>query len=74
MRIEGRRKSSDFEDRGTGGGGGSRGGVPIQALTSIVRLLGVKGTLIVGALLAALPGALLAAYLVVRVLRFIGKN
>src|SRR5262245_18944286 len=52
MRIEGRHKSSDFEDRGTGGGGGSRGGVPIQALTSIVSLLGVKGTLIVGGLLA----------------------
>jgi hypothetical protein len=52
MRIEGRRKSDNFEDRGAGGGGGGRGGVPIQALTSIVSLLGVKGTLIVGALLA----------------------
>jgi predicted metalloprotease len=51
VRITGRRKSSNFEDRGTGGGG-SGGGVPIQALTSIVSLLGVKGTLIVGALLA----------------------
>jgi len=52
MRTEGRRKSDNFEDRGTGGGGGGRGGVPIQALTSIVSLLGVKGTLIVGALVA----------------------
>jgi predicted metalloprotease len=45
MRIEGRRRSSNFEDRGTGSGG-SGGGIPIQALTSIVSLLGVKGTLI----------------------------
>jgi predicted metalloprotease len=53
MRIDGRRRSSNFEDRGTGGGGAGGGAVPIQALTSIVRLLGVKGTLIVGALAAA---------------------
>jgi predicted metalloprotease len=52
MRIGGRRRSENFEDRGTGRGSGG-GGVPIQALTSIVSLLGVKGTLIVGALLAA---------------------
>jgi predicted metalloprotease len=62
MRIGGRRRSENFEDRGTGRGGGGGGGVPIQALTSIVSLLGVKGTLIVGALLAAvfflLPGGL----------------
>ncbi|HVR20578.1 MAG TPA: neutral zinc metallopeptidase [Polyangiaceae bacterium] len=49
MDIQGRRRSSNFEDRGRGGGGG--GGVPIQALTSVVRLLGVKGTLIIGAVL-----------------------
>ena len=53
MRIDDRRRSTNFEDRGTGRGGGGGDGVPIQALTSIVRLLGVKGTLIVGALLAA---------------------
>ncbi|HEY7685532.1 MAG TPA: neutral zinc metallopeptidase [Gemmatimonadales bacterium] len=52
MRIGGRRRSDNFEDRGAGSGGGG-GGVPIQALTSIVRLLGLKGTLIVGALAAA---------------------
>jgi uncharacterized protein len=52
MRIEGRRRSSNFEDRG-GGGGGGRGGLPVQALSSIVRLFGLKGTLIVGAVLAA---------------------
>jgi len=49
MKIEGRRRSSNFEDRGRGGGGG---GLPIQALSSVMRLLGIKGTLIVGALAA----------------------
>lgn len=51
MEIEGRRRSSNFEDRGRGAGGGGGGGIPVQALSSIVRLLGVKGTLIVGAVL-----------------------
>jgi predicted metalloprotease len=51
MRIEGRRRSSHFEDRGRGSGGG-RGAVPIQALGALVRLLGFKGTVIVGAVLA----------------------
>ena len=46
MRIEGQRRSSNFEDRGSGRGGGA--GVPIQALGGLVRLLGVKGTLIAG--------------------------
>jgi predicted metalloprotease len=48
MDIEGRRRSTNFEDRGRGGGGG--GGVPVQALGAVMRLLGVKGTLIAGAL------------------------
>jgi predicted metalloprotease len=48
MRIEDERKSSNFEDRGTGSGGGGGGGVPIQALFGLVQVLGVKGTLIVG--------------------------
>jgi predicted metalloprotease len=53
MRIEGQRRSSNFEDRGTGrGGGGGGGGVPIQALASLVRLLGFKGTLLAGGVLA----------------------
>ena len=51
MRIEGQRRSSNFEDRGTGRGGGG-GGVPVQALFSLVRLLGFKGTLLAGAVLA----------------------
>jgi predicted metalloprotease len=50
MRIEDQRRSSNFEDRGTGRGGG--GGVPIQALLSLVSLLGIKGTLIAGVVLA----------------------
>src|SRR5688500_16354667 len=52
MRIEGRRRSNNFEDRGSGGGGG--GGSPIQGLASVVRLFGLKGTLIIGAILAAI--------------------
>jgi predicted metalloprotease len=46
MRTEGQRQSSNFEDRGSGRGGG--GGVPIHLIAGLVRLLGVKGTLIVG--------------------------
>jgi predicted metalloprotease len=51
MRIEDQRRSSNFEDRGTGRSGGS-GGVPIQALLAVVRVLGFKGTLIAGAVVA----------------------
>jgi uncharacterized protein len=50
--IEGRRRSSKFEDRGSGGRGGGGGGRSINALSSVVRLLGFKGTLIVGAVAA----------------------
>jgi predicted metalloprotease len=46
MRTEGQRRSSNFEDRGSGRSGG--GGIPIQALAGLVRLLGIKGTLIAG--------------------------
>ena len=52
MRIEDQRRSSNFEDRGTGRGGGGGGGVPIQALLSLVSLLGFKGTLLAGGVLA----------------------
>ena len=48
MDIEGQRRSGKFEDRGSGSGGG--GGLPINALMSIVRLLGVKGAAFVGLL------------------------
>ena len=53
MRIDDQRRSSNFEDRGAGrGGSGGGGGVPIQALLSLVRVLGFKGTLLAGAVLA----------------------
>jgi predicted metalloprotease len=52
MRIEDQRRSSNFEDRGTGSSRGGGGGVPIQALLAVVRVLGFKGTLIAGAVLA----------------------
>ncbi len=45
MEIEGRRRSTNFEDRGGGARGG--GGIGVNALSSIVRLLGVKGAAIV---------------------------
>jgi uncharacterized protein len=51
MDIQGRRRSSNFEDRGSGGGGRG-GGLPVQGLSSLVRLLGVKGSLIAAAVLA----------------------
>jgi predicted metalloprotease len=54
MDIEGRRRSTEFEDRGRGGGGGA-GGLPIQALTSVMHLIGVKGTLILGVGYFVLP-------------------
>jgi uncharacterized protein len=46
MRIGDQRRSDNFEDRGRGTGGGGRIGG--QGLFNIVRLLGVKGTLVVG--------------------------
>jgi uncharacterized protein len=51
MKIEGQRRSDKFEDRGGGGGGGGGGGLPIRALSSLVQLLGVRGTMIAGAVL-----------------------
>jgi predicted metalloprotease len=51
MRTEGQRQSSNFEDRGTGRGGGG-GGIPIQAVAALVRILGVKGTLIAAGVFA----------------------
>src|SRR4029453_2668411 len=52
MRIEDQRRSSNFEDRGSGRRGSGGGGVPIQALLSLVSVLGFKGTLLAGAVLA----------------------
>jgi predicted metalloprotease len=50
--IQGQRRSSKFEDRGSGGRSGG-GGMPLNALSSVVRLLGVKGTAIIGVIGAA---------------------
>ena len=51
MDIEGQRRSSKFEDRGSGGRGGG-GGLPVNALSSLVRVLGFKGAAVVGVLAA----------------------
>jgi uncharacterized protein len=49
MRIGDQRRSDNFEDRGQGSGGGGGGGrIGGQGLLNLVRLLGVKGTVIVG--------------------------
>ncbi len=50
MRTDGQRRSDNFEDRGSRRGGGG-GGVPVRALAGLVRLLGVKGTVIAGLVL-----------------------
>jgi predicted metalloprotease len=50
MDIEGRRRSTNFEDRGRGEGGGG-GGLPVGALLHLVQFLGVKGVAVVGAVL-----------------------
>ena len=54
MRTDGKRRSDNFEDRGQGGGGGGGGrggGLPVQLISGVVRMLGLKGTLIVSAVL-----------------------
>ena len=50
MQIDDQRRSSNFEDRGAGRGRG--GGIPLQALLSLVSLLGFKGTVLAAAVLA----------------------
>lgn len=52
MDIQGQRRSSKFEDRGSGGRGG--GGASGNALFSIVRLLGFKGAAVVGVVAAGI--------------------
>ena len=49
MDIEGQRRSERFEDRGRGGGGPGRGGLPIGLLADIVHRFGVRGTLLIAA-------------------------
>ena len=49
MKTEGQRRSDNFEDRGSGRMGAA-GGVPVAALAGLVRILGFKWTLILGAI------------------------
>jgi predicted metalloprotease len=50
--TEGRRRSTNFEDRGDGGGRGS-GNLPLAALSAIARIFGFRGVLVLGAVAAA---------------------
>jgi len=50
MDTEGRRRSDNFEDRGAGGGRFGGGGAAPALLFGLVRTLGVKGTLVIVAL------------------------
>ncbi|HEX2733371.1 MAG TPA: neutral zinc metallopeptidase [Polyangiaceae bacterium] len=52
MDIQGRRRSEKFEDRGRGAAGGGRGGLGAAALSTLLQTLGIKGTLVVGAIAA----------------------
>lgn len=49
MRIDEQRRSENYEDRGRGSAGRGGGGIPIQAISAIFRVLGLRGTLILGA-------------------------
>ncbi len=53
MDIRGHRRSTNFEDRGRGGAGGRGGGGGAHLLSAIVRRLGIKGALVVGAIVTA---------------------
>jgi hypothetical protein len=50
MDTEGRRRSDNFEDRGAGRGGGGLGGAAPMLFFGLLRTLGLKGTLVVVAL------------------------
>lgn len=54
MRIGNSRRSDQFEDRGQGGGGGGGGGLGPQLLFRVVRVLGFKGTLVAGVVVAGI--------------------
>ena len=52
MDIRGQDRSRNFEDRGVGrgGGGGGGGGLPVALIFMLMRRLGLKGSLVVGAI------------------------
>jgi len=58
MDTEGRRRSDNFEDRGSGGGRAAGGGMAGAALFALMRMLGWRGSLV---LLAVAGGAYLLA-------------
>jgi hypothetical protein len=47
METEGRRRSDNFEDRGSGGGRYAGGGMASAAVVGLLRMLGVRGTLVI---------------------------
>ncbi|HTV25966.1 MAG TPA: neutral zinc metallopeptidase [Polyangiaceae bacterium] len=49
MDIEGRRRSDNFEDRGQGSGGAAAG-IPVALLAAVVQRLGLKGSLVIAAI------------------------
>ena len=54
MDTEGRRRSDNFEDRGAGGGRFGGGGAAPMLFFGLLRTIGVKGTLIVVAIVGGI--------------------
>ncbi len=52
MRLDNQRRSTNFEDRGRGAGGG--GGIGAGALFGLMRILGLRGMMILALVLAAI--------------------
>jgi uncharacterized protein len=67
--TEGRRRSTNFEDRGDGGGlrGAGAGSLPAAALSAVARIFGLRGLLVIGAV--AVAGYFLAPASVKQVIR-----
>ena len=51
METEGKRRSDNFEDRGAGGERSAGGGMAGAALVGLVRMLGLRGTLVLAAVI-----------------------
>src|SRR5581483_10810187 len=54
METEGRRRSDNFEDRGSGGGRYGGGGMASAVVAGLLRSLGVRGTLVVAAVVGGI--------------------